>query len=115
MRGRHGVRSLIRKELQEAMRGVSSKGDPKVNFLLSLIRREAAARALGHGAHPLVVGSSCFERHATGAKEGPMLCPKTPRGKPLPLRDVKEKRTSEVWKAKCCGLYQSLQEGLEMA
>jgi hypothetical protein len=69
----HGVKSLIRKEFQEAMGGVNSKGGP----LLSWINR-----GLRHGAHPLVVGSNCLERYATGAKEGPVLCPRTPRANP---------------------------------
>jgi hypothetical protein len=38
------------------MGGVNRKGDTKVSFLLSWIKREVAARALRHGLHPLVVG-----------------------------------------------------------
>jgi hypothetical protein len=64
------------------MGGVDSKGGSKGKLLLSWIKREAATRALRHGAHPLVVGSNCVERCATGAKEGPMLCPRTPRANP---------------------------------
>jgi hypothetical protein len=51
-------------------------------FLLSWIKREEAARALRHAAYPLVVWSNCLERYATGAKECPMLCLRTPRANP---------------------------------
>jgi hypothetical protein len=45
--------------------------------------------ALKHGAHPVVVQCNCLERYATGAKEGPVLCPKI-LGQTLASR--KEKR-----------------------
>jgi hypothetical protein len=81
MRRGHGVKSLICEELREAMGGVNSKGGPKGKFFAFLDQERGSSQ------DPEAWGPSpgcgvCLERYATGAKEGPMLCPRTPKANP---------------------------------
>ena len=55
----------------------------RVSFRASLVRHAAAARALRQGCHPLAVGSSCFDRKATGWCLGPTGWTSTPVAIPV--------------------------------
>ena len=58
---------------------INDSGCSKSQFLLSWVKSAAAARGCRQAVCPWSVGSHCFDRYATGVKEGPCFCPKVPK------------------------------------
>jgi hypothetical protein len=77
------VKSLICEEFLEAMGGVDNKKGPKGKLFAFLDQERGSCQGPKlWGPSPGCEGSNCLERYASGAKEGPMLCPRTPRANP---------------------------------
>jgi hypothetical protein len=63
------------------MGGVNSKGGPKGKLFAFLDQERSSCQGLKAWS-PSPDCGVCLERYATGVKEDPMLCPKTPRANP---------------------------------
>jgi hypothetical protein len=80
----HVVKSLICEKFREAMGGggVNSKEGPKGKLFAFLDQERGCCQGPKAWGPSPGCRSNCLERYAARVKEGPVLCPRTPRANP---------------------------------